>query len=333
MPQRFLMKIAMSKTSETNDHFGKAVSYLLLGVAGGLGLDLCAKKLLEDYPIEQFVFLRSVLGVLIFLAAARWYGGFSALRTLRWGWHLFRTALSVGAMFGFFYGLAHMPLVNTLTIAFIAPIIVTALSGPFLGEQVGWRRWLAVFAGFIGVLIVLRPGPDMFTPAAVGVLIAAVCWAMMMMTARKLASTESSFSLSFYIMSGPLVVSTFILPGNYIQPDLMGWTLFILAGACSAIAWVGMVGGYRRAPSVVLAPFEYTALIGAAIAGYLLWDEVPDRWVLTGGAIIIASGIFIVYREVGHETTGRYLRAFSAAVPAIIQKRLGRFRKSPQVAD
>jgi len=333
MPQRFLMQEAMNPTSETNDHFGKALSYLLLGVAGALGLDLCAKKLLENYPLEQFVFLRSIFGVLIFLATARWYGGYRALRTRRWGWHLFRTALSVGGMFGFFYGLAHMPLVNVLTIAFISPVIVTALSSPFLGEQVGWRRWLAVFAGFIGVLIVLRPGPGMFTPAAIGVLVAAVCWALMMMTARKLAATESSFSLAFYIMSGPLVVSSFILPGNYVQPDLTAWTLFILAGACSAIAWVGMVGGYRRAPPVVLAPFEYTALVGAAIAGYLLWDEVPDRWVLTGGAIIIASGIFIVYREIEHETTGRYLRAFSAAVPAVIQKRLGRFRKSPQAAD
>lgn len=323
----------MSQHSTSNDHFGKAVAYLLLGVAGGLSLDLCAKQLLEDYPIEQFVFLRSIFGVLIFLVAARWYGGYGALRTRRWGWHLLRTALSVGAMFGFFYGLANMPLVNALTIAFVAPMIVTALSGPFLGEQVGWRRWLAVIAGFIGVLIVLRPGPGMFTPAAIGVLIAAACWAMMMMTARKLAATESSFSLAFYIMSGPLLVSSFILPGNYVEPDATGWILFILAGACSAIAWVGMVGGYRRAPPVVLAPFEYTALVGAAVAGYLIWGEVPDLWVVIGGTVIIASGIFIVYREVGHETTGRYLRAFSAAVPAVIQRRLGKFRKSPRAAD
>ncbi len=322
-----------SQATTRNDQFGVAVAFLLLGVFGGLSLDLAAKKLLETYPIEQFVFLRSVFGVLIFLLTARWYGGYSALRTRRWGWHALRTALSVGAMFGFFYGLANMPLVNALTIAFVAPLIVTALSQPFLGEHVGWRRWLAVVAGFIGVLIVLRPGPGMFTPAATGVLIAAACWAMMMMTARKLAATESSFSLAFYIMSGPLIVSAFMLPDNYVAPDAFGWLLFVTAGACSAIAWVGMVGGYRRAPPVVLAPFEYTALVGAAIAGYLIWGEVPDRWVVTGGSIIIASGIFIVYREVGHETTQRYLRAFSAAVPAVISRRLRAVRKSPRAAD
>ena len=316
-----------------SDHFGTALAYLMLGVAGGLSLDLCAKKLLEDYPIEQFVFLRSVFGIVIFLAAARWYGGYGALKTKRWPWHALRTVLSVGAMFGFFFGLSKMPLVNALTLAFTAPLIVTALSVPLLGEEVGWRRWAAVIAGFIGVLIVLRPGPGMFTPAAIGVLIAACCWAGMMVTGRKLAATESSYSLAFYIMSGPLLVSIFILPGNYVVPDMQSWALFILAGICSAIAWVGMVGAYRRAPPVALAPFEYTALIGAAIAGYVFWDEVPDRFVITGGAVIIAGGIYIVVREIGHETTGRYLRAFSAAVPAVIQRRFDRIRKSPPATD
>ena len=323
----------MSERNLPTDHFGTALGYLFLGVLGGLSLDLCAKKLLETYPIEQFVFLRSIFGILIFLFAARWYGGYGALRTRRWPWHALRTVLSVGAMFGFFYGLSKMPLVNALTLAFTAPLIVTALSVPLLGEHVGWRRWIAVIAGFIGVLIVLRPGPGMFTPAAIGVLIAACCWAGMMVTGRKLAGTESSYSLAFYIMSGPLLVSTFILPGNYIAPDVQAWVLFALAGVCSAVAWVGMVGAYRRAPPVVLAPFEYTALIGAAIAGYLFWNEIPDRFVVAGGAIIIASGIFIVYREVGQETTSRYLRAFSAAVPAVIQRRLSRTTKSPRAAD
>ena len=289
--------------------------------------------MLETYPIEQFVFLRSVFGMLVFLLSARWYGGFGALRSRRWSWHLLRTLLSVGAMFGFFYGLARMPLVNALTIAFMAPLIVTALSVPFLGEDVGWRRWLAVIAGFAGVVIVLRPGPGMFTPAAVGVIVAAFCWAGLAVTARKLAATESSYSLSFYIMGGPLLVSALVLPGNFASPDAQGWLLFILAGICSAIAWVGVVGGYRRAPPVVLAPFEYTALIGAAVAGYLIWDEIPDRWVVTGGAIIIASGIYIVFREIGGQVTSRYLRSFTAAVPAAVQRGLRAFRKFPPAGD
>jgi drug/metabolite transporter (DMT)-like permease len=326
VPQRFLVQSNVSEQKQTNDHFGKAVGYLLLGVAGGLALDLCAKKLLETYAIEQFVFLRSMFGVLFFLLAARWYGGLGSLRMNSWRWHLVRTLLATGAMFGFFYGLSQMPLVNALTIAFMAPLIVTALSVPFLGEHVGWRRWVAVVTGFLGVLIVLRPGEGMFTPAAMSVILAAFCWSGLALTARKLAATETSFSLSIYVTAGPFLVSAIILPGNYQTPDTEAWVLFILAGLCSAIAWVGIVGGYRRAPPVVLAPFEYTALIGGAIAGYLLWDEVPDRWVMTGGLIIIGSGLYIVYREVGQVTVSRYLRAFSAASPATIFRRM-RIRK------
>jgi drug/metabolite transporter (DMT)-like permease len=313
----------MSNTHHTiHDNFGVAVSYLMLGVTAGLALDICAKWLLADYSLEQFVFLRSAFGVMFFLMSARWYGGLSSLKTKRWLWHLLRTVMATGAMFGFFFGLTRMPLVNTLTIAFTAPLIVTALSVPFLGEHVGWRRWLAVVAGFVGVVIVLRPGEGMFTPASIAVLVAAFCWAGLSLTARKLAATESSFSLSIYIIAGPLVVSTFLLPGNYEAPTTEAWGLFIAAGLCSALAWVGIVGGYRRAPPVVLAPFEYTALIGAAVAGYLIWDEIPDQWVIAGGSIIIASGIYIVYREIGSGMTSRYLRAFTASTAVAIIKRL-----------
>jgi drug/metabolite transporter (DMT)-like permease len=320
----------MTETGErAGDSFKTALAFVLLGVCGGLGLDLCAKKLLESYPIEQFVFLRSTFGILIFLFAGRWYGGFGALRTARWRWHLLRTLLSVGAMFGFFFGLSRMPLVNALTIAFMAPLIVTALSVPLLGEHVGWRRWLAVIAGFVGVVIALRPGPGMLNPAAVGVIVAAFCWAGMVVTARKLAATESSFALAFYIMSGPLLVSAVMLPGKFVTPDGAGWLLFFLAGVCSAVAWVGMVGGYRRAPPVVLAPFEYTALIGAAVAGYLLWGEVPDRWVIAGGSIIIASGIYIVYREVGGQAVGRYLRSFTSSASVSVRRRRGAADRVP----
>lgn len=299
----------------------------MLGVVSGLGLDLCAKWLLADYSLPQFVFLRSIFGVSFFLFTARFYGGLTSLKTKRWKWHLFRTLLATGAMFGFFFGLSRMPLVNALTIAFTAPLFVTGLSVPFLGEHVGWRRWMAVIIGFIGVLIVLRPGTGMFTPAAVGVIIAALCYAGLALTARKLAATESSFSLAVYVVTGPFLVSSTMIAGNYTAPDANGWFLFIMAGLCSALAWVGIVGGYRRAPPAMLAPFEYTALIGAAIAGYLIWDEVPDVWVVAGGLVIIGSGLFIVYREIGNVISTRYLRVATASATAALTRR---FRKPSQ---
>lgn len=293
-----------------DDAVGAAVGWLLFGVFGGLGLDLCAKALLDTYPLEQFVFLRSLAGLCIFLLIGRQFGGIASLATRRWRWHLLRTLLASGAMFGFFYGLARMPLVNALTLGFTAPLMVTALSVPLLGEHVGWRRWLAVSLGFAGVLVILRPGLAPLTPAALAVLFAAFCYACLAITARHLGKTETSYSLSVYVIAGPLAISGLLsLDRAWVNPDAVGWLLFLGAGACSVVAWIGLIGGYRRASPAVLAPFEYTALVGGAAAGYLIWDEVPDRWVVTGALVIIASGIFVVYREIGGAISSRYLRA------------------------
>lgn len=286
-----------------DDAVGKAVGWLLLGVAGGLGLDLCAKELLLSYPLEQFVLLRSAAGLLLFLMLARQFGGFRSLSTQRWRWHLLRTLLASGAMFGFFYGLSRMPLVNALTLGFTAPLMVTALSMPLLGEYVGWRRWAAVVIGFGGVLVVLRPGAGFLSLASVAVLIAAFCYACLAITARHLGKTETSFALSVYVVVGPLLIAgLFSVNTDWVMPDPVGWLLFLAAGACSVIAWIGIIGGYRRASPAILAPFEYTALVGGALAGYLIWDEVPDRYVAAGALIIIASGLYVAYREIRWRT-------------------------------
>ena len=289
----------MTHTAQ-QDHVGRAIAWLLLGVAGGLGLDLCAKEILRTYSLHEFVLVRSTIGLLIFLALApRLFGGIRMLRTKRWPWHLLRTVLACGAMFGFFYGLSQMPLVNALTLGFTAPLMMTALSVPFLGEHVGWRRWAAVAVGFIGTLIILRPGGGEFSFASVAILIAAFCYACQAITARYLV-TESMLSLSVYVVAGPLLIAGFLIESDdWLLPDTKGWVLFVAAGACSVIAWVGYINGYRGSSPAILAPFEFAALIGGAIAGYLIWDEVPDRWVLLGAAIIIASGLYVVYRELG----------------------------------
>ena len=305
-----------------NAPVGGAIALILLGVMGGLGLDLCAKAILETYPLEQFVFLRSLIGLLLFLLFARQFGGLSSLATRRFRWHLMRTMLACGAMFGFFFGLSKMPLIDALTLGFTAPLIMTALSVPLLGEHVGWRRWLAVVAGFAGVLMILLPGTGTLSFAATSVLFAALCYACLAITARKLADTESTFGLSVYVIAGPMIISGLLsVDGDWIAPDVTGWTLFLAAGACSVIAWIGLVGGYRRAPPAVLAPFEYTALIAGAVAGYVIWDEVPDRCVVAGALVIISSGLYIVYREVGAAASMRYLRAITASGSALISRR------------
>ena len=288
--------------SGTQEEVLKAAVWLLLGVFGGLVLDLCAKQVLVDYSLTQFVLVRSVLAILIMLTLAPRFGGLDALKTQEVGWHLLRSLFAIGAMFGFFYGLANMPLVNALTLGYTAPLIVTALSALVLGDKVGWRRWSAVIVGFVGVLVMLRPGQQAMSFAEVAVLIAAACYASQAITARKLGGTESTLSLSLYVIVGPLIVAAlFIDADTWITPDMTGWVLMTGAAAGSVIAWVGFTNGYRSVSPATLAPLEYIALIGGAFAGYLLWDEVPDRWVIVGAGIIVGSGLFIVYRREASE--------------------------------
>ena len=225
---------------------------------------------------------------------------FGKLRTTRLALAFAADALAIGAMFGFFYGLSKMPLVNALTLGFTAPLMVTALSVPFLGEHVGWRRWVAVIVGFIGTMIMLRPGSGEFTLASLAILIAAFCYACQAITARHLATESDIIAGRLRRRGSADMLATFLIDGDsWITPNMNGWLLMGLAGICSAIAWIGFINGYRGSSPAILAPFEYTALIGGAIAGYLIWDEVPDRWVVIGAATIIASGLYVVYREIG----------------------------------
>lgn len=281
-----------------NDPVGKAVAWLMLGIGGGLLLDLFAKELLRTYSLQQFILVRSLIAIMILLAIAPRFGGLRSLYSDQKAWHVLRTVLAIGAMFGFFYGLSKMPLVNAFTLGYTAPLMMTALSAIFLGEPVGWRRWSAVIIGFIGVLIILRPGSGELSFAAISVLIAAFCYACQAITARKLSATETTLALSFYVVVGPMIVSMGLLNSYaWVDPDWTGWALLVGAGASSVLAWIGLVNGYRAASPALLAPLEYTALIGGAIAGYVFWGEIPDIWVVVGALFIVASGLFVVYRN------------------------------------
>ena len=283
--------------NQEGEDVARAAAWLLLGVLGGLGLDLCAKELLETYSLVQFVLLRSLIAIGILLAIAPQFGGYAALSTKQPWWHFLRTVCAIGAMFGFFFGLAHMPLVNALTLGYTAPLIVTALSAMFLRDKVGIRRWGAVVVGFGGVLVMLRPGGGEFGVAAGAVLAAAFFYACQAITARHLGNSESTLSLLFYVVVGPFVAAVMLLDADdWTTPDTIGWVLTIVAATCSVIAWVGFVNSYRAVSPATLAPIEYVALVGGAIAGYFFWDEVPDRWVVVGASIIVASGIFVVRR-------------------------------------
>jgi drug/metabolite transporter (DMT)-like permease len=190
-----------------------------------------------------------------------------------------------------------MPLATVWTIAFSAPLIVTALSRPLLGEPVGIRRWAGVLVGFAGVLIVIQPGTARFEWAMLLALAGTLSYSLLLMTARKFAASETAPAMVLFNMLVPLAIATVITPAVWTVPAGWDWLAFVGAGLLGGSAMIFLTLGYRLAPAAVVAPFDYTALIWSVALGWLIWRDWPTPATWTGAALIVAAGLYIAYRE------------------------------------
>jgi len=282
----------------TQDRVGLGIAAILIGMFTVSIMDALAKWLGESYPIAELVFFRSLFALLpVFFILWQQRSGFAALKP-RWRLgHFLRAVLSLGALFTFFTGLRYLPLAEAISIAFAAPLFVTALSVPILGERVGPRRWAAVVIGFLGVLVMTRPGAETFRPEALYILAAALCYALSMLVTRRLARSDSTPAIMLSGICVALAVSSLALPFDWRTPVGADIWLFVLLGLVGGTGMYFMTQAYRYAPAAVIAPFDYTALLWATLFGWLVWHELPDTNVWFGAAIVIASGLYIVYRE------------------------------------
>jgi drug/metabolite transporter (DMT)-like permease len=174
---------------------------------------------------------------------------------------------------------------------------MTALSVPLLGEKVGPRRWIAVLVGFIGVLLIVRPDAEILSGAAPVALAGTVFYALAMIYVRKLSRTETSTSIVFYFTLTCTIITGIFMPFLWVAPDAAGWAMLITVGLIGGLAQMTMTNALRLADLSVVAPFDYTALLWTGGFGYLIWSEVPGTNVWFGTAIVIASGIYILFRE------------------------------------
>jgi drug/metabolite transporter (DMT)-like permease len=278
------------------ERIGLGIASMIVGVACMAVMDAFAKWLGAGYPIAEVVFFRGLFALPPILVLA-WRGGAAGLRA---GWplgHVLRAAFGLGAMFSFFYGLRFLPLAEAISIAFAAPLFVTALSVPVLGERVGWRRWGAVVIGFAGVLVMTRPGGAAFRVEALLIVAAALCYASAMLVTRRLARTDTTPAILLYGTLGTVLVSALLLPTGWRTPGLTDLGLFVAMGLVGGATMYFMTQAYRHAPAAVVAPFDYTALVWGALIGWVVWRELPDAYVWIGAAIVVASGLYIIHRE------------------------------------
>lgn len=287
----------MINHSDQGDNPLAGIALMLVGIASFAVMDATIKWLTAGYPVPQVVALRSWFGLPILLLLALREGGLPALRTQRPLVHVGRFLLVLLLSLGFFWALSRMKLVDAIAIAFAAPIIITALSVPLLREAVGLRRWVAISVGFCGVLIMLRPGLGVFQWAALAAFGSAVVYALLMVTTRLLKSTESTAALMLYPQLGISLSGVIMVCFFWVTPTPADLAVFALTGFFGSIGVMCVTLAFRLAPAAVIAPFEYTALLWATLLGYLLWGELPDAITLLGAAIVIASGLYIIYRE------------------------------------
>ncbi|WP_369907978.1 DMT family transporter [Tropicimonas sp. IMCC34043] len=259
--------------------------------------DALAKTLTAGYSPLQILFLRNLIALPFTLLIALTMGGTAALRSHRPVAHLLRGGLSIGAAILFFTSLMHLGLAEATALIFVAPFFITVLSAIFLGEHVGWRRWVAVVAGFLGVLIVIRPGTAAFQLVSLLPVATALLYALLMLSARWVDPRESVWTLLLYLTGAGAILSAIIVPFVWIPVGAGDLWLF------AAIALFGTAGitlitqAFRLAPAVVVAPLDYTGLIWATALGWLVWNEIPDSLTFVGAAIIILSGVVTILRE------------------------------------
>jgi drug/metabolite transporter (DMT)-like permease len=259
--------------------------------------DALAKWIGQFYGPVQILFLRALIALPVVLVLVLALGGRRAVRTRHLGLHLIRGAINIVSASFFYLGLQSLPLAEATAIAFSAPLFVTALSVLVLKEKVDGRRWLAVAMGFVGVVVIVRPGAASFQMAALLPLATAAMYAVMMLTARAIGAAESMLTTTFYIVVGQLVCSAVAVPAFWLPLDWSDWPFFVGIALFSTLGLAFITQAFRIGPASVVAPFDYMGLLWASVIGWLIWQEAPD-WIDTvGAALIVASGVAIAWNE------------------------------------
>jgi len=258
--------------------------------------DVLVKGLSKAFPIWEVIFFRALSGVIISVILIIFFG-WRTLKTEKPLGHLTRAFASVACVVFYFFGLKHLMLSENVAIVHSAPILATLLAVPFLGEKLGFHRITAVVLGFVGVLVIVKPGSDLFRLETLFPLAAAFFMAIAYLATRFLMSTESSVSIIFNYSLALLITSLVFFPNNFVIPSLYNLIPLMALGVMGSLGHYFMSQAAKSAEVVVITPFEYTSFIFLGIMGYFFYNEVPDASVITGMLLIVLSGIYIVYRE------------------------------------
>jgi drug/metabolite transporter (DMT)-like permease len=261
-----------------------------------VGLDTVAKYLAQTYPVPQVLWARYIFHmVFIVLFLGRRLP--LTLRTTRLGLQLLRSVFLLTATGFFFTAISVVPLADATAIMFVAPILVTALSMPLLREYVGPRRWASVFIGFLGALIIIRPGTEAMDPAALFALGAAGAYGFYQIATRRLSGSDTAYTTLFYSGSVGALATSLVVPFFWVPPSPADWVIMASLGLFGGLGHFALIKALEAAPVATVTPFNYASLLWATLLGFMVFGDLPDIWTALGAAIIAGSGLYIVYRE------------------------------------
>ena len=258
--------------------------------------DITYKYLSFHFPVWESVFFRALSGSIIALFLATYFG-FNKLKTQKPVGHLIRAFSASGCVVFYIYGINNLMLSENIAIAHSAPIIAAFLAVPILGEKIGILRSSAILIGFVGVLIIVKPGTDLFKLESLYPLISACFMASVYLSTRSVMSTDSSVAIIFYYSFALLVTSLIFFPKNFIMPSTGQIIIASSLGVMGSLGHLFMSQAAKYADVAVTSPFEYSSFIFVGLMGFLIFAEVPTYSIYIGGFIIVFSGIFIAYRE------------------------------------
>lgn len=287
----------------------KGVGLLLLALACFCGLDSTAKILNGHMHVMQIVWARYVFHFLLMLPFVNPWNTPGLVRSRRPGLQIGRALLLILVTACNFFALIYLQLDETMSITFATPLMVAVLAGPMLGEWVGPKRLAAILVGFLGVLVVTRPGFGGLHPAALVAFLGCVAYALYLIATRVLAAHDPTTTTLFFSGLVGVVVTTPVVPFFWTWPSAVDWLMLAAVGALGAVGHGLLIAAYRLAPAAILAPFIYAQLVGMIAMGYLVFGDVPGLWTLSGAGIVIGSGLYLITRE-------RVARKVPAAAPA-----------------
>lgn len=275
----------------------QGILYMILMTGCVVSMDALAKLLSSEMPLLMVVWGRFLFN---FIFTALFFlrdGHRNQVRTRKFNLQILRSLLGLGATFAFWGALVFLPLADCVAIAFVSPLLVTALSVPLLGEKVGAHRWVVVIIGFIGVIFIIRPGMGIVHWAAVLPLVTALFWANYQITTRILSRFDRALTTLFYTASGGLFFTTLMVWSVWVTPTFKQWGILSGLGFLGTMGHYLLIRAYENAPASLLAPFGYTSIIWSILLGFVLFGDFPDLLTMVGIVIVISSGLYIMHRE------------------------------------